>query len=328
MNSIESIMFHGEPAVKAQNGHISVVLVPGWGSNLVSMQLKSRQLELLRVPGSRGEYEAVPVLYGIPILFPPNRIADGCFEFNGRTYQFEINEPAEHNHSHGLVFDKRWELVRAEEEEGRLILETEIRSDGNDEILSQFPHLFTIRVRYIVERNILTMETTVTNRDASPFPWGLGYHTTFNFPAALDGDIAQCRFSLNAVKQWVLDGRFLPTGELQNISYADELMQGKTLIGHALDDAFMAAGSGNNEAVLTDDSSGIRIVYRCDSYFKHWVVYNDDANQGYLCPEPYTWITNAPNLSLPPELTGFRVLHPGESVTAAAKIMVEERMPR
>lgn len=117
---------------------------------------------------------------------------------------------------------------------------------------------------------------------------------------------------------------FLPTGELVDIPYLEELREGKSLVEHALDDAFQTAESGANEAVLTDLNSGIRVVYSADEHFKHWVVYNHDARQGYLCPEPYTWITNAPNLQLPQELTGFRVLQPGEQVTTTTRIRMEE----
>lgn len=323
-NLIKRTTLYGEAAIKVENKELEAILVPGWGSNLLSLKLKKGNIELLRFPQSEALYKAAPILYGIPILFPPNRIADGMFEFNGKTYRFNLNEPSEHNHSHGLLFEAPWKLQRAEVDGDRIVLETIIQSEENEEIMAQFPHLFTVQIKYILEQSALTIEATVISRDAHPFPWGLGYHTTFNYPFQRSGDLAECRFALNADKQWVLDERFLPTGELRDIPYQAELKQGKSLVGHALDDAFQTANDGANEAVLTDANCGIRVVYHCDDYFQHWVVYNDDALQGYLCPEPYTWITNAPNLQLPQQLTGLRVLQPGERVTTSTRIRVEE----
>jgi len=322
--AIEQFELYGETAIRVQNEELEFTLVPAWGSNLLSLRLKNKDLELLRFPESQEMYKADPILYGLPILFPPNRIADGRFAFNGREYQFDINDAAEHNHTHGLLFDAPWKLLRAEADGERVVLETIIHSDEHEAILARFPHSFSVQMSYILERAALTIKAIISSRDAAPFPWGLGYHTTFNYPFDRSGDMAKCRFSLNADKQWLLDERFLPTGELVDIPYLEELREGKSLVEHALDDAFQTAESGANEAVLTDLNSGIRVVYSADEQFKHWVVYNHDARQGYLCPEPYTWITNAPNLLLPQELTGFRVLQPGEQVTTTTRIRIEE----
>ncbi|RKP48904.1 aldose 1-epimerase [Cohnella endophytica] len=322
--SIERFDLYGETAIRARNEELELVLVPAWGSNLLSLRSLSKNLELLRFPPSRESYEADPFMYGLPILFPPNRIADGEFEFNGMKYRFNINDPAEHNHTHGVLFDAPWTLHRTEAEGDRIVLETIIHSEEHEAIMAQFPHFFTVIMRYVLERATLTIEATISSRDTAAFPWGLGYHTTFNYPFDGSGDTSSCRFSLNADKQWVLDERFLPTGELTDIPYSEQLRQGKSLVGHALDDAFRTAASGANEAVLTDLKAGIRVAYGADEQFKHWVVYNADSNQGYLCPEPYTWITNAPNLRLPEELTGFRVLQPGEQVKTTTRIAIEE----
>ncbi|REK71230.1 aldose 1-epimerase [Paenibacillus paeoniae] len=323
--AIEEFQLYGESAIRAWNEELEIVLVPSWGSNLLSLRSISKNLDLLRFPQSREEYEGDPFMYGLPILFPPNRIADGMFDYNGTKYCFTINDPTEHNHTHGLVFDSPWKLLRAEAEGERIMLETVIDSEEHEGILAQFPHLFTVHMQYILERTSLTVEATVSSQDSAPFPWGLGYHTTFNFPFDGSGDLTSCQFALNADKQWELNERFLPTGKLVDIPYLEQLRQGTSLVGHALDDAFQTANIGANEAVLTDSGSGIRVVYSADEQFKHWVVYNHDSKQGYLCPEPYTWITNAPNLGqLPEELTGFRVLHPGEQAKTTTRISIVE----
>ena len=50
--------------------------------------------------------------YASSILFPfANRIKDGTYEFDGNTYQFEINEKKLNNALHGLVYNKTFEVI-------------------------------------------------------------------------------------------------------------------------------------------------------------------------------------------------------------------------
>ena len=48
--------------------------------------------EILRTPGADEieVFKGRPQVFGLPILFPPNRIADGRYTFEGRSYQYPI----------------------------------------------------------------------------------------------------------------------------------------------------------------------------------------------------------------------------------------------
>ncbi|WP_240420686.1 aldose 1-epimerase [Paenibacillus periandrae] len=321
--SVNHIDYFGEPAVSLHNELLELILVPGWGSNLISLRHKGKNIELLRTPSSAEEYHSDPILYGIPVLFPPNRIADGTFSYLGTVYHFKLNEPLDHNHSHGLLYGEKWKLVASGQDADNSTLQTEIDSTAHPEVWSQFPHHFRVRMKYSLEANVLYKEAIITSMDDRPFPWGFGFHTTFRFPFRNGDDLGKCTFSLNADTQWQLNERMLPTGDLLDIAYKEQLQKGKSLVGHALDDVFLASKQGVNKAVLTDENVGLKITYQCDSHFGHWVVYNDDSKQGYLCPEPYTWVTNAPNLDLPEALTGFRVIQPGDTVTLQTKLIIK-----
>ncbi|MEW9673928.1 aldose 1-epimerase [Ammoniphilus sp. 3BR4] len=233
---VEKITYLGEPAVRAGNGQLEIILVPGWGSNLISLIDKQTNKEILRAPRSSGEYEANPWLYGTPILFPPNRISDGIFDFAGKTYHLEINEKDKNNHLHGFVHDKKWELLKAETNGNKAILETEFDSSTYPEIYQQFPHHFVIRMSYILDGITLHKNATIMNKGEEPFPWGLGYHTTFLFPEE------DSTFSLTADKAWELDERLLPTGQLVDIPYKKGMSEGLSLKDWALDDAYLSSG--------------------------------------------------------------------------------------
>lgn len=319
---VEKTEFLGQDAVRASNGQLAFIVVPAWGSNLVSLVHEPTGTELLRVPESAEAFRQRPALYGTPVLFPPNRIADGRFTYRGREYRFDINEPARGNHIHGFVHTRPWELVRAGvDEAGRALVEARFdvaAGVDRDEILRQFPHRFVLTLRLTLAGATLRKEIEVHNASDEPFPFGVGFHTTFVCPAG-------ARFALDVQKRWLLNERMVPTGELEDIPFGDDLRRGMSLAGVALDDAFFAGDTpARTAATLTYVAGGQRLTvrYEADENFRHWVVYTADGHSGFVCPEPYSWITNAPNLDLPRSITGLQELEPGETRHLSTSITV------
>lgn len=359
---VEDTTFLGRPAVRAANDHLAFVVVPEWGSNLISLVDLGTGAELLRVPETADTYLQSPILYGTPILFPPNRIADGRFTYRGREYRFDVNEPERNNHIHGLVYDRPWDVAEVRTDgRGRATVTTRFdaaRHPAWSDIARQFPHPFVITMRYTLDGATLHKTAAVHNAGDEPFPLGLGFHTTFRFPEAT------ARFALSVTRRWRLNERLLPTGQLEELPH--DLPGSVGLEGVPLDDAFFVGGgeaglrgaagpggaapggavsasevlgeAGPSAAVLTypvlsvsrDGAAAapgqairIEIRYEADRNFRHWVVYNADGRSGFICPEPYTWITNAPNLTLPASLTGFQELGPGETKVFATSITVK-----
>lgn len=303
---VDECIFLGQQAIRAGNEYLEIVVIPGLGSNVISLVAKERNIQLLRVPDTIDHFNESPMLYGTPILFPPNRIADGRFRFEGRTYQLDINDPSTHSFIHGFVHSKEWKVKRFEVNESGAVIETEIDSIDHEAIQRQFPHRFRLKMIFIIEGNTFHKQATVENLSQKSFPWGLGYHTTFAFPFH-----DQCSFSLTVDKRWRLDDRFLPTGELEEL---EKPIVDVPLKGQIYDDVFLSTvvqNSGRNEAILRDEHNGIEIAYQCDEYFSQWVIHNGNGKQGFFCIEPYTWVTNAPNLKLPEEITGKLVVEPG-----------------
>lgn len=313
----------GRPGVLIENDRLEATIVPALGSRVVSLRCKASGTELLRTPASREAYETSPMLYGIPVLFPPNRIAGGSFEFDGRTYRFDVNDPATDSHAHGFVHDKPWEVVSCGRDEESARLVTAFDSAFHPSVTAQFPHRFRLVMRVELLGNALIQRIDVHNESDTAFPWGLGYHTAFNDPLGAASSPASCTFAAPVGRRWLLDARFLPTGERTEDSRSAQLRKGMPIEGVALDDVFEAAGEDANEAVLTDPEAGIHVRYRADRAFGTWVLHNGDGRQGFVCPEPYTCVTNAFNLPLPPETTGMQVLGPYASASVSCSIVVE-----
>jgi aldose 1-epimerase len=72
--------------------------------------------------------------------------------------------------------------------------------------------------------------------------------------------------------------------------------------------------------VMTDLETGNRVCYEVDETFKFFIMWNDRGTKDYFCPEPMSWMINAPNLNLPAEETGYIELAPGESKTVTERI--------
>lgn len=314
---VEECIFLGQQAIRGGNEYLEMVVVPGLGSNVISLVVKEKNIQLLRVPDTIDQFNESPMLYGTPILFPPNRIADGRFRYGGRTYQFDINDPVTHSFIHGFVHSEKWKVKRFEVNGNGAVIENEIDSIDHEAIRRQFPHRFRLKMTFIIEGNTFRKQATVENLSEESFPWGLGYHTTFAFPLN-----DQCSFSLTVDRRWRLDGRFLPTGELEDL---EQRFVDIPLKGQIYDDVFLSpvVQNGKNEAILRDENNGIEIAYQCDEYFTQWVVHNGNGKQGFFCVEPYTWVTNTPNLELPDQITGNQVIEPGGKKMVESEISVK-----
>ncbi|WP_028559925.1 aldose 1-epimerase [Paenibacillus pinihumi] len=320
--SVEKINYLGEEAIHVLTPELEAVIVPSWGTNLLELKWRAGEQALLRAPQTREQFLSASVLYGTPVLFPPNRIDGGEFEFNGRTYRFPVNESERGNHIHGVLMNEPWKLHRAEVQGEQAIVETTIDSKELPAVFEALPHHFTVKMQFVFEGASVIQRFMLDNLDEQPLPWGLGYHTTFNYPLNGQLESGRCTFKLETDQIWELTDRLLPTGELKAIPYGAELNEGMPLTGLPLDTVFQIPKDGKCEAVIADQDAGLQITYSGDSYFGQWVVYNNDSRAGYLCPEPYTWVTNAPHVQLPDDLTGFRALAPGGQVTVETQIVV------
>ena len=320
---IERTTFLGEEAIFLANDKLEGTIVPALGGSLIALKDKKKDLALIRTPESMAQYQEKAMHYGTPILFPPNRIEDGTFTYGDRTYHFPLTEPARHNHIHGFVHDKKWEIIEEAIEGDVARVSLKIDSASFESIQAAIPQRFSLVISYVLIGSSLHKDITVKNLSQELLPWGIGYHTAFHFPFPASTSSDDAVFTCTVNKQWELNERFLPTGKI--VEPRVPMKNGINIEGLQLDDAFLSSvldGEKENRAVLTDRQSGVEIVYEADEHFKHWVIYNNTGYMRYVCPEPYTWITNAPNLKLPAEITGLQALEPNEEITVRTKISV------
>ncbi|MCM1151913.1 MAG: aldose 1-epimerase [Alistipes sp.] len=318
---IRSVDFHGMQAVEFSKGDYTALLVPSVGANLVRLAHTRLGVEILRTPEADEveTFRSRPQIFGLPILFPPNRIEDGRYEFDGRTYRYPITIEKEHNYHHGILKSQQFVVSKAAENDEEVVIECRYYSNAaNDAIFRDFPHEFKCKIVYRLTAAGLEQEVVFSNRSRTPMPVGVGFHTPLRIPFAggSDEDYAM----RVAVKEEVeLNDRNLPTGKKLPLSekFAKLREGGLRVTGcEAIEAGFTLGeidvdGKPFRGALVENRRTGVRTFYEVDEQTTYWTIWNNGGQVPYCCPEPQSWITNAPNAA-DPEAAGFRSVAPGD----------------
>jgi aldose 1-epimerase len=258
-----------------------------------------------------------PYLYGMPILFPVNRIQGGTFTFEGRQYTFPINEPATRCHLHGVLHETPFTLT----EQTDSSVKCRYTATKAAPYLT-FPHEFGIVMEYALKEDGFYHTVTVTNLSEQNMPLFLGFHTTFNTlltPGSRPEDI-RVRAAIFEEYARNLDTDYLPTGVKPAF---DDI---STALANGTYNPFNGKASrhyrGQGLMSITDLGKGLRLVYDNDEKYTFRLIYNG-GNDGYICLEPQNCLANCPNSPFSREEAGFSYLIPGESKTFHSKIYIE-----
>lgn len=285
------------------------------GANCISLKNEEYGVNILREP----DYAHLdnPYLYGMPILFPVNRISNGTFEFEDRTYVFPVNEPTTGCHLHGFLHEAEFEAVEISENHVRC------RYDS-DELYSFFPHKFRIEIEYSLTEQGLMQKTSVFNLSDENMPVFLGFHTTFNsfFVKGTKGeDVSVFAEISDEIERNMTN--YLPTGRiLSDTEHAIRFQNGKFVpVGEPISKHYKAIKDGKIE--LWDHKNKIKICYENDAQFGWRLFYNGNADE-YICLEPQTCMVDCQNSELDRAETGFDFILPNACKTYFSRIFVEE----
>ncbi|HML46571.1 MAG TPA: aldose 1-epimerase [Clostridia bacterium] len=315
--TMETACFLGETAVALAGGGYRATLVPQRGGCLISLRHEETGAQLLRTPDSREAWDDPKAFFGIPLLFPPNRIAGGTFERHGLRYRMPLNSNDGKHYIHGILRSQPWMLTDASREAAAMRLEP---------MYAYFPHECAFSVRYALSEAGLSQEVSCVNRGPRPMPFGFGQHTALAVPFLPGSTPEDLRLRLPIQGRWALDEDMVPTQELLPLTAEEQAFtaQGLPPLGKAYATTHFllarAEPGSPREVVLRDARAGLEVAYALDEAYPHLVLWNHGAKHGYVCPEPMTWMIDAPNRTLPDAMTGYRALEPGESVTLTTRL--------
>jgi aldose 1-epimerase len=248
---------------------------------------------------------------GNPLLFPfPGRISNASYQFGGRQYQLEPNDPLD-NAIHGFVLNRSWRVI--EQSDARVVGEFQASIDDRS-ILERWPGDFRIRVSYEVRSRALISDIHYENTGSGPLPCGFGTHAYFRLPLTEGGSAAETLVTVPVDRYWELE-RMDPTGRVIAVPQDQQLAGGVALGENEFDTVFtgvMPDKDGTVRTTLADPTSGRVLTQSFDPTFTQCVVYTPPHRQA-ICIEPYTCVPDAIKLAAAGHNTGLQILGPGES---------------
>jgi aldose 1-epimerase len=287
---------------------------PALGLNAYRWQAAGQ--ELLYCP-AQFFAENRPTRGGWPILFPfPNRIRDGKFDWQGKTYQLPLNDSTLKNAIHGFAVKRAWRIIDQGADAGSAWITGEFQcSVDAPETLALWPADYRLRVTFRLHDRILRVEAQADNPDSKPLPFGLGFHPYFAI-APFAGP--QAIVNVGAAKIWELADN-LPTGHLVDVDPHRDLRHGQSYADLQLDDVMsdlqpiaVDAQERLNLAGSIQHPGGDRLLTLwAGPDFREMVLFTPPHREA-MCIEPYTCTTDAINLSQRGIDAGLRVLQPAE----------------
>jgi aldose 1-epimerase len=171
-----------------------------------------------------------------------NRIAQGRFRLDGRTYQLARNNGPHHLHGGTRGFDKvLWEAGPFQNARGAGVLLTHTSPDGDE----GYPGSLSIRVTYtLTDANELIADFAATTD--RPTPVNLTQHSYFNLAGRGAGDVLRHELMIDADRFTPVDATLIPTGVLAPVAGTPFDFRQPTAIGARIDqpDAQLAIGKG------------------------------------------------------------------------------------
>lgn len=276
---------------------LQVRVDPDFGARVVDVVHRPSGVHWLRQPPP-DEMDR-PMLYGMPILLPPGRIWQGRFELEGHRFSWPINDHAGPSHIHGFVHDIPWDVTAADARSVRL----SPRGTAWAEAMGSPAELET--AYRLDPEDTLDIVVRLTNRGAWSIPAAVGWHTNVDLRST------DYRLVCPRWQAWELNGALIPTGRLGEAEGPTTRLA-STLV---LDQAFRVVDGASADVTLVMTAAPYRVHLSGDDAFRQWVLYRPAMDAPFISVEPYSWVSNAPNLPLDPKTTGLQVLRPGETQT-------------
>ncbi len=325
MYSVKNRTVDGFQVYAIQNGENAVAeIVPALGNNCYVFKVKAGDewLDIIDAPPHLATLQARPTAYGNPILFPfPNRIREGRWTFEGKTYQFDKSRDAPTT-IHGLLLNRPYRIEHHGADENGATLVCSLNSLDFPDIGRQYPFPFEIKIVYTLKDSILTMTVAIKNTGDRNMPVGFGIHPYFRVRLTPAASAAEAMITVPAAKYWELDDVLVPTGKQHVVTDTLDLRHGqpfsKLKLDHVFTDVQLTAGV--SRCTIENLDTGHGMLMESDAPFRELVVYTPPGRDA-ICFEPYTCPTDAINLEARGIPAGVIVLPPGETFTGTVRMM-------
>jgi aldose 1-epimerase len=330
--SAQEIDYKGETCIELTAGDYRAVIAPFNGSNVMKFENVAYDMDILRNDPnlSPAELKAAAEIYGLPTLYLPNRLSHGNLKTSDAMYHFPCNDPLG-NHLHGFLHLRNHQIDEVTTDDTSAIAKTSYIYDENDEFFTTYPVSFKANFTFKLSAEGLSYEFTLTNLSNVQMPYGVCNHVAFKGPFTPTGHGANIRLQVPVGDKWEINESNIPTEKTLPVTNYDLMYKNGEMVPvlQDIDNDLYTAEMGELDGepfygcIITDKVTGRRICYEVCDTMKFWIMWNDHGDKGYFCPEPMSWIIDAPNLSGDPSVTGYVELAPGESKTITERLFVK-----
>ena len=264
--------------------------------------------ELFRpVADFRLEAEHGRAVGAYPLIPYANRVARGQFSFGGEDFQLGLNF-AGHPHSlHGNAWMRVWTVVSATATRVHLALDHRPPADP----VAQWPFAYRAEMVFTLDAGGLTVDMSLRNDDARPFPGGIGLHP---YIAREHGTLLH--FDADTVWRNGIDD--LPLAR-EAVAHHWDFSCARTISDTRIDECY--AGWGGSAHVIWP-ASDLSLTISSGPPFDHLQLYTPPGHS-YFGLEPVSNMPDAINRMEEVSDNGLRVLAPGETLAGRIRFDVE-----
>lgn len=209
IHQIKTEKFGPFDRIRIKNKENELAIVPKFGGNLVelNMIINGKKTNILDSYDSGEELAKLNYNKSAFLLPFPNRLKNGQYQFDGKTYQFPINNTDTGNAIHGFKDFYNMEIIDYSTNEDNCSITLKSQYLGNN---SAYPFPFDFEIQYqLGEYNEFICQVQLTNPNDFTIPIGFGWHPYFKF-----GDsVNKIALTLPKVDQILVDSTMIPTGK-------------------------------------------------------------------------------------------------------------------
>jgi aldose 1-epimerase len=218
------------------NAHGVEVRAMTYGAIITALRTPDRNGHLADIVlgfDSLAGYLGTSPYFGAVVGRYANRIANGRFALDGKTYQLARNNPPNHLHGGVRGFDKVvWAAEPFRSDSGEGVRFRYTSRDGEE----GYPGALDARVTYtLTARDELVIDYEATSDAATPV--NLSQHSYFNLHGDGRGNILDHVLTLDASRFTPVDSTLIPTGELAPVEGTPFDFRHVTTIGARIDAA-------------------------------------------------------------------------------------------
>ena len=198
-----------------------ISIIPEFGANVNEIILNKNKMNYSILDGAKDYNELAQNkgFNGAKLIPFPNRVNNGIYKFNEKTYQLPINFPIQKHAIHGLLYNKKFAVKK--KNAGKYEASVELQYIYNKESPG-YPFSFRTLLKYsLIKDKGFRCTTTIKNIGKNTMPIGDGWHPYFKTREKIDNLF----FKIPSKYKIEVNNTGIPTGKIISFRKFSKLMK-------------------------------------------------------------------------------------------------------